>query len=369
MNIPQKASAPSSQVQINFSELMNRLLGLLTDKEQDIIERRFPLKEEATRQTLDKIGRSYSITRERVRQIESVAIKKLARISMDPSMRQIHDLAYAILTEHGSVMSEDLLVSEMLKRIANTKDRDANAMKLAMRVSDKLIKQEKNQFFRPFWRTKDLKLSDVRNAVKNIQNGMEKAHEPLSLEELTRLFPGISGEMVQSLLFISWDFLKIEERWGLKSWRFINPRSIKDKVLICLQKMGRPLHFTEIITHVLGDFSSKKKVTSQAIHNELIRHKEFVLVGRGLYGLKDWGLVSGTVCDVIKTVMLEHGAPMKRQDIIDAVLKKRDIRLGTISLNLQKYPFFKRVGRAVYMYEASLDDVQRRKRGRKPKSQ
>lgn len=345
---------------------MSRLLGLLTDKEQDIIERRFPLGD-YPRETLDKIGRSYSITRERVRQIEAVAIKKLARISMDPSMRQIHDLAYNILVEHGKIMSEDLLVSEMLKHIPSTEERDANSMKLAMRVSDKLIKQEKNQFFCHFWRTKDLELSEIRGAIKNIRNTMEKRKEPLSVEELVMAVPRSSQEMVNSLLHIGLDFLHTEGKWGLKSWRFINPRSIKDKILISLQKVGKPLHFTDIIKHVLNDFSSKKKVTSQAIHNELIRHREFVLVGRGLYGLSDWGLVSGTVCDVIKTVMLEYGEPMKRQDIIDAVLKKRDIRLGTISLNLQKYPFFKRVGRAVYTYDASLDDIQRRKRGRKPK--
>ena len=117
---------------------------------------------------------------------------------------------------------------------------------------------------------------------------------------------------------------------------------------------------------VLNDFKGKKQVTRQAIHNELIRHPEFVLVGRGLYGLKEWGMAAGTVREVIKSVLVENGDPMKRQDIIKAVLKKRDIRLGTISLNLQKYPFFKRVGRAVYEYDPDLE-TPRKKRGRKPK--
>ncbi len=353
---------------INFSELMSRLLGLLTEKEQDIIERRFPLGE-SPRETLDKIGKSYSITRERVRQIEAVAIKKLARISMDPSMRQIHELAYSIILEHGKIISEDVLISQMLQRIENTKALDGNAMKLAMRVSDKLIKQEKNQFFRPFWRTKDLDLSEIRSVSKTIESTLEKKKSPMSIGDLSKALPQHSSTMMESVLQIGWGFMKTEGGWGLKSWRFINPRSIKDKILIALKEVGKPLHFTEIIKHVLQDFDAKKNVTPQAIHNELIRHEEFVLVGRGLYGLRNWGLVSGTVCDVIKTVLQEHKGPMKRQEIIEAVLKKRDIRLGTISLNLQKYPFFKRVGRAVYEYEASLDNIQRRKRGRKPKNQ
>ncbi len=358
----------SASTKINFSELMSRLLGLLTEKEQDIIERRFSLKNSSLRETLDRIGKSYSITRERVRQIEAVAIKKLARISLDPSMRQIHDLAYSILVEHGRVMSEDLLVSEMLKELNSANTVDANAMKLAMRVSDRLLKQEKNQFFRAFWRTKDVELSEVKRSMRETQLALQKKREPMIVETLAATLPQFPREMVFSLLHIGWEFLKTEQGWGLKSWRFINPRSIKDKILITLQKTGAPLHFTDIIKHVLNDFDSKKQVTPQAIHNELIRHDDFVLVGRGLYGLKKWGLVSGTVCDVIKTVMLEHEKPMKRQEIIEEVLKKREIRLGTISLNLQKYPFFKRVGRAVYAYDATLDDVQKRKRGRKPKN-
>jgi len=121
-------------VDVNFSELMARLLDLLSPKERDVVERRFSLGGNK-KETLDKIGKSYSITRERVRQIEAVAIKKLARISMDPSMRQIHNLAYDILVDHGRVMSEDVLVSEMLKNMANAKTLDSNAIKLAMRVS------------------------------------------------------------------------------------------------------------------------------------------------------------------------------------------------------------------------------------------
>lgn len=136
---------PIQKIEINFSELMNRLLSLLSDKERDVIQRRFSL-DGKQKETLDKIGKSYQITRERVRQIESVALKKLARISMDPSMRKIHNLAFNILKNHGNIMAEDFLISEMLKNMDETKNLDVNAMKLAMKVSDQMIKQEKNQF-------------------------------------------------------------------------------------------------------------------------------------------------------------------------------------------------------------------------------
>jgi len=363
MNISNSTAQTQDVQKIDFSELMPRLLNLLTKKEKDIIGRRFSLGN-TTRETLDRIGQSYSITRERVRQIETVALKKLARISMDPSMKAIHNLAFSILVEHGKIMSEDLLVSKMLKSLQNPKNIDVNAMKLAMRVSDKLIKHEKNQFFRPYWRAVDISIGEVKSAIKEIEKILKKNGDILLVENLAVPFKSRYPKVfIESVLEIDRRFLRTESGWGLTNWRFINPRSIKDKILISLRNIAKPLHFTDIIEHVLNDFNSQKSVTPQAVHNELIRHNEFVLVGRGLYGLSEWGLASGTVCDVIKSVFEENDGALKRQEIIEKVLAKRNIRLGTISLNLQKYPFFKRVGRAVYIYDPALD-VPRRKRGR-----
>ena len=243
----------------------------------------------------------------------------------------------------------------MLKNMKGSPNVNVSAMKLAITVCDKIVKQDKNQFFKPFWYTRDLSLKEVKDAVHQIRTTLAKYENVMTIEPLASRLGKYSPEMISSLLSIHWDFMQVENGWGLKSWRFINPRSIRDKILVSLKEVGAPLHFNNIVQHVLLDFDAKKKVTPQAIHNDLIRHKEFVLVGRGLYGLKEWNLPAGTVCDIIKSVLEENKGPMKRQDIIKAVLKKRDIRLGTISLNLQKYPFFRRVGRAVYEYAPELD--------------
>ena len=93
-----------------------------------------------------------------------------------------------------------------------------------------------------------------------------------------------------------------------------------------------------------------KNVTVQAVHNELIRYPQFVLVGRGLYALKEWGYEPGTVADVIERILTEKG-PLSKREIIAEVAKQRTVKVGTISLNLQKMPYFVRVGRAVYAFD------------------
>ena len=353
----------ATKVQVDFDNLMKRLLGLLSKKEKDVIERRFAIGHEH-RETLDHIGKHYSVTRERIRQIEAVAIQKLLRISQDKSIRVLHDLATRILENNGKAMFEDVLISEMLKHIDNPTNVDINSLKFTLKVSKNMRKQEKNQFHRTFWHSNNITAAQVKQATKDIKKFLKQQKSIQTFEKISAALAEQHPEaLIKSALHIDWNFLPVEEKmsWGLKEWRFINPRSIKDCIMITLKNHGKPMHFSDIMQSISADFPERKRVTPQASHNELIRHEEFVLVGRGLYGLKEWGLAAGTVCDLIRSVLIENGEPMKRQDIIQTVLKKREVRLGTISLSLQKYEFFERVGRAVYAYNAELDINRRQK--------
>lgn len=356
------ASPAAIKVQVDFDMLMKRLLGLLSKKEKDVIERRFAIGH-SQRETLDRIGKRYSVTRERIRQIESVAIQKLIRISQDKSIRVLHDLAQQTLEAHGGAMFEDLLISEMLKHIDEPSTVDINSLKFTLKVSRSVQKQEKNQFHRTFWHVNDTAASVIKAAMKDIKKFLSQQKTVQSFEKINEALQDKYPEtLLQSAMHIDWNLMEVESgMWGLKSWRFINPRSIKDCIQIVLKNNEKPMHFSDIMQAITADFPDRKKVTPQASHNELIRHEEFVLVGRGLYGLREWGMAAGTVCDLIRSVLIENKEAMKRQDIIQKVLEKRDVRLGTISLSLQKYPFFKRVGRAVYEYDESLDANRRQK--------
>ena len=160
-----------------------------------------------------------------------------------------------------------------------------------------------------------------------------------------------SDELILSCLFVDSRLKKIEDGWGLTEWRFVRPRSIRDKVEIILKKENKPLHFVDIANKIKEAHFDHKNVTIQAVHNELIRYPQFVLVGRGLYALKEWGYEPGTVADVIERILAEKG-PLTKKEIIAEVGKQRNVKVGTISLNLQKMPYFVRVGRAVYDFDA-----------------
>jgi RNA polymerase primary sigma factor len=73
-----EAAAPDERViQVNEAKFVRKLLGKLSPMEMDIIRRRFGLGTDDD-ETLEEIGKSYNLSRERVRQIQVQGLKKMA---------------------------------------------------------------------------------------------------------------------------------------------------------------------------------------------------------------------------------------------------------------------------------------------------
>ena len=84
-----------------------------------------------------------------------------------------------------------------------------------------------------------------------------------------------------------------------------------------------------------------KKCHTATCHNELIKDPRFVLVGRGIYALAEWGYKTGVVRDVIKELIKKNG-PMEKDEIVDQVMKERYLKKNTILVNLQNSKYFKK---------------------------
>jgi len=343
----------STSTKINLTQILEEIFLVLTTKEKEVVVKRFSL-DNKPKQTLEKIGQHFSVTRERIRQIEKIALGKLRRTVRNTKLNIINEISDEIMKENGGVMLEKRLVAEILNKIASSQDVDKYVIKLALHINTGLEKMEKNNTVHPYWKNKEI---DAKEIEKLLQTGVKLLKKVKEIQEGSKLASIIKQDlkgkvdapdvMIISALEVDKRIKKIPEGFGLMEWRHINPRSIRDKAYIVLKKANKPLHFVEIANKITEAGFDKKVVTTQAVHNELIRYDQFVLVGRGLYALKEWGYNEGTVADVIET-LLKKKSPMTKQEIIEGVLKQRQVKKGTISLNLQKNPQFVRVGRAVY---------------------
>lgn len=340
---------------LDLAQVIEEMFMVLTDKERNVIVQRFSL-DNKPRRTLESIGQQFSVTRERIRQIEKIALGKLRRTSSTTKLSLVNSIADEVIRDSGGILLEKHLVSSILNKLAITNELDSSIIKLALSINPDMVKAEKSNIYKSFWRLKTFNIGLVgeiaTTGVKILKKKGEVMHANKLVGQVRQAIPEKLENYIDPAIVSS---MQVDRRvksiedgtFGLMSWRHINPKSIRDKAYIVLKREKKPLHFVEIANLIAQSGFDKKVVTTQAVHNELIRYDQFVLVGRGLYALKEFGYSKGTVSDVIEGLLIKNPS-MTKQEIIDGVLKQRHVKKGTISLNLQKNPNFMRVGRAVY---------------------
>jgi hypothetical protein len=364
------ASAPT----MDLTQILEELFLVLSQKEREVVTRRFALTGD-NRQTLEKIGQHFDVTRERIRQIESIALQKLRRTIASTKLKHVNELAKQVLEKNGGVKLEEALITEVLNLIHSVSEVDGNIIRLSLAV-DESVFQERTSSLKPFWHSNKILTADVNAMADKAANVLGKQKDLVDGERLVNMVraalansgKNFKAETIASIFELDPRLKKTEEGWGLMTWRHINPRSLRDKALIIMREIQKPIHFVEIANKIAEHGFDKKVVTVQAVHNELIRDDKFILIGRGLYALREWGYSEGTVADIIEDLLAKK-SPLSKEEIIRGVLKQRQVKKGTISLNLQKTPWFERVGRSLYKLNLAnkkgIEANRKRRGGRK----
>ena len=318
------------------------------EREREIITRRFGLYDR--RETLEQIGELLGITRERVRQLEKAILIRLKIASEEGRIGSIVTLEKALirqLTEMGRAARVQDLADKLLSRVTDQKERAHVAFISELAPGLTVISENDDHFhavsIREYGDVKKIE-SEIAEIVKVIkQNG-----EPLTIEQLHEKLSYEHPSHVRALASVSKLLAHLKDSWGLVKWPTVNPKNIRDKIFVILADNGKPMHFSAIANSIKGSSFKRKDVTTQAIHNELIKDKRFVLIGRGIYALDSWGFSKGTVSDIISEVLRKSDTPLHRDEIVRRVLKSRQVKETTILLNLQSKPEFKRVAKATY---------------------
>ncbi len=143
----------------------------------------------------------------------------------------------------------------------------------------------------------------------------------------------------------------MDGKFGLKDWPEVNPKGVKDKAYLVLKKEKKPLHFSDVTKLInsskFGELFGQKALI-QTVHNELIKDPRFILVGRGLYALGEWGYQPGVIKDVISMVFEKEKKPLTQKEIVDEVLKQRMVKVNSILINLKNQKYFQKDEKGKY---------------------
>ena len=317
------------------------------EREREIITRRFGLFDR--KETLEQIGELLGITRERVRQLEKAIIIRLKIATEEgniPAVRTIERLIIRDLSENGRIGR----VNDIAERLSPGK---ATAIRTHVAFIAELSPRlttinETDNYYQGISIAENGDEKKIRSNIDTIVKTIKKHGEPIDIETLHSMLTYESPAQVRALASLSKQLASLKDVWGLTKWPTVNPKNIRDKIYVILVGNGKPLHFSEIAKAIKTSDFKRKNVTTQAIHNELIKDKRFVLIGRGIYALQEWGYSRGTVSEIIANVLKDAGEPLHRDEIVRRVLKSRRVKETTILLNLQSKPEFKRVAKATY---------------------
>ena len=337
---------------LDLKVVVQDILGTIErEREREIVSRRFGLYDR--RETLEQIGEFLGITRERVRQLEKAVVTKL-KAAAEKDLPHIKDVE-AVLTTHLKDMGNAGRISEISERVAPdaSKVNQARVAFLAHLSPSIAVIDDNDHFFHSIGIASVHGEKAIRDHVGKIIEAVQKIGEPTDIDSLAREVGSQDPKHVEALASISKNLAHLNSRWGLTKWPMVNPKNIRDKIYVILHENKKPMHFSEIAGSIKDSDFRRKDVTTQAIHNELIKDKRFVLIGRGIYALKEWGYKKGTVADVISEVLRKEGGPLHRDEIVRRVLKSRQVKETTILLNLQGKPQFKRVAKATYGLDES----------------
>lgn len=333
---------------LHIEKIVNDILGVIDrEREREIVARRYGLFDR--KETLEQIGELLGITRERVRQLEKAVVARLkaaAHAKQLPHMYEVQETFVREITEMGKVAR----ISELSKRLTkdNTRIDQARVSFLAQLCPDLVVIDDNDHYHHAVGIKEAHDEKAIKERIAIIIDTIKKIGEPTEIDKVAEAAGQSDPTHTAALASISKQLATLNGRWGLVKWPMVNPKNIRDKIYVILHDAGRHMHFNEIADAIKRSEFKRKDVTTQAIHNELIKDKRFVLIGRGIYALKEWGYEKGTVADIITDVLKKSKEPMHRDDIVREVLKSRHVKETTILLNLQGKPQFKRVAKATY---------------------
>ncbi len=337
-------------------QIIEQLFSVLDARQKKVLTKRYGL-DTGEEQTLAELGKSFSVTRERIRQIEASAIAEVRKKAKEGHLATLVSEALQHLQKTGGVRREDHLLVE-LKAFAEGKDLPvnfANQVRFLLEVSGQVLFHREDEQLSSHWHLseshQEKALAFLNSLIKHLR---DKKNATLHEKKFDDFFGEIvelnklEKEVARHYVHISKKFgSNLYGDFGLTEWPEVSPKVSRDWIYLILKKATKPLHFNEIASEIRR-LRPSKKTNTQTIHNELIKDRRFLLVGRGIYGLREQDVLpAGTIRDILLHILKTEG-PMKPKDLISKVLKHRIFKETTILFNLQNKKYFDRLPTGEY---------------------
>ena len=334
----------SASFSFDSTALAKKLLSAASERAREVLVRRFGLGSNPERETLESIGDRTSITRERVRQIEAAGLDAVrASKAFKDSSSAFEEIAKYVRSL-GAIVPEETLLSALGKD-----EKSRNRFRFFLVVNSAFFRERETNDFLARWHVDHATAKHIHDALSKLYSSLaddEVVSEGELLDRFLDELKEVNDAYKNEEVLKRWLSLSKHigsnplAEWGRSTAPAIRIKGVRDYAYLAIKRHGEPMHFSEVAKAIGSLFSKKAHIATT--HNELIKDPRFVLVGRGLYALTEWGYTPGVVRDVIRET-LERMGPLKKDEIIKHVRKARFVKDNTILVNLNDSRYFKRL--------------------------
>ena len=330
-------------------KVTKKITSTLQDRARDVVMNRFGLTADGKRKTLEEIGKKYNITRERVRQVEDVTLGQIKKSSAYLGEQAVFTELKDLIKSLGSIVAEH----ELLPYISKDKATQ-NHIHFFLVLGDAFKRHREDEHFHTRWSVDDEVTGKVHESLRKLYASLNDEDLVPETDMIKKFFDHMKDlsdkyrneEMAKRWLSMSKTVTKNPlGEWGKASSPNIRTRGVKDYAYLVMRRHGSPMHFKEVADSISKTFN--KKIHYATCHNELIKDSRFVLVGRGMYALSEWGYKAGTAREVIAEILKREG-PLSKEAIVEKVNKERYFKKNTILVNLVNQKYFKKNKSGLY---------------------
>ena len=268
-----------SRISFKSKQVTKRITSNLQDRASDVIMSRFGLTPDATKKTLEEIGKKYNITRERVRQIEDVALNLIKKSEAYKKEQAVFDELKQLIISLGSIVAEH----DFLSHISNDKATQ-NHINFYLELGDSFKKHREDNHFKTRWSVDDEMASRVHDSLKKLFASLKDEDLVPEGEMIKKFFDHMKDvseqyrneEIAKRWLAMSKTISKNPlGEWGKASSPNVRTRGVKDYAFLVMRRHGSPMHFREVADSISKTFGRKTHYAT--CHNELIKNSPFLL--------------------------------------------------------------------------------------------
>jgi hypothetical protein len=354
-----------------IEKILKEVTASLSPRAREVLVRRFGLKNSRP-ETLEGIGASYGITRERVRQIEAAALAAAKKNAAASEMYgSFEKRAHGYLEQAGGARVESKFLEELQFLVDDRHPAAAFRLRFLLSLSPRLWREEETERLHAFWASEADFATRITKFLGGIVKELRKTHSPLPISDVEEFLSKIAanagmahfptGALVEFVHISKEIALNPYGEWGLTEWETIVPGGVRNRAYYVLREHRKPLHFREL-AKLLNEHARlavafhpawQKIVEAQTVHNELIKDKRFVLVGRGTYALAEWGYKPGTVREILVDILRTASKPLSKEEILRRVREQRFVKDATVLINLHNSKTFERLKDGRYRLRGS----------------